>query len=78
MWFGETLISVDTRKPVDDRWLLNASLTFKNILAKGLDFQISGFNLLNQDHRDPDITGFIENDIPRPGAAFYSRISYSF
>jgi len=78
MWYGETLTDTDSRDPVNDLWLVNASLTFRNLLTKRMDFQISGFNILNQDHRDPDITGFITNDIPRAGTTFYGRISYSF
>ncbi|MCP4352382.1 MAG: TonB-dependent receptor [Desulfobacterales bacterium] len=77
VWAGDTLTD-DSGDPVDDRWLVNASLTFKNFPVRGTEFQISGFNLLDQDHRDPDISGFIENDIPRPRATFYGRISYSF
>lgn len=78
MWFGEFLVDMDARDPVDDRWLVNASFTFKNLMAEGLNFQISGFNLLDQDHNDPDIYGFVGKDIPRPGVTYSGRISYLF
>jgi len=77
-WSGETLVYRDQREPVDERWLLNASLAFRNIFCKGLDFQISGFNLLDVDHRDPDVNGNIANDLPRPGRTISGRITYRF
>ncbi|MCP4690657.1 MAG: TonB-dependent receptor, partial [Desulfobacterales bacterium] len=76
-WAGETLVDVDERAPVSDRFLLNATLTFKNFY-KGLEAQISGYNLLNQDHRDPEAEGSLVKDMPRPGASFMVRLSYVF
>jgi len=78
IWDGEKLVQKDARDPVDDRWLLNASVRFKDVFTKGMEFQISGFNLLNQNHRDPDISGFIQNDIPCAGRTFTGRFSYGF
>lgn len=78
IWDGESLVRKDSRDPVDERWLLNMSLRFKDIFTKGMEFQISGFNLLNEDHRDPDVSGFVPNDIPCPGTTFMGRLSYSF
>ncbi len=77
IWAGETLVGLDDRAPVSDRLLLNATLTFRKFY-KGLEAQISGWNLLDQDHRDPVADGSIENDQPRPGARFMVRISYLF
>ncbi len=76
-WNGETLAVVDGRDPVSDRLLLGAAVTLRNFY-KGLEARISGANLLNQDHRDPDMTGSVENDMPRPGASFMARLSYAF
>lgn len=78
MLVGDALVRKDQRDPVDARWLLNASLTFRDIFTKGLELQVSGFNLLDQDHRDPAPDNNIADDMPRPGATFWSRISYSF
>lgn len=72
------LVRGDKRKPVAERWLLNASLTLKRFLIKGMTLQFSGFNLLDDDHRDPDTTGFILDDIPRPGITYMGRIAYDF
>lgn len=77
IWNGEKLVREDNRDPVEDRWLLNASLRFKNLFTKGMELQISGYNLLDEDHRDP-YGIMVENDIPRPGRTFFGRISYSF
>ena len=78
MWLGETLVRKDQRDPVKERWLLSASLTFRDFFVKGTELQLSGFNLLDEDHRYPDQDGFILNDIPCPGRSFMGRISYSF
>ncbi len=75
---GEDLVRKDQREPVPERWLLNASLTFRDVFTKGLELQVSGFNLLDQDHRDPAPDNNIADDVPRPGVTFRSRISYSF
>ncbi len=44
----------------------------------GMDIQIGGYNLLNEDHGDLDPSGFMHNDFPHPGITFAGRISYSF
>jgi len=72
------LVRRDKRDPVAERWLLNASLTLKSFPIKGMMLQISGFNLLDDDHRDPDTMDFILNDITRPGITYMGRIAYSF
>jgi outer membrane receptor protein involved in Fe transport len=76
-WNGESLVSVDQRDPVKDRLLVNASLTFKNYW-KDWEFQVSGFNLLDADHKDPDATGGLYDDMPQQGRNFWGRVSYSF
>jgi iron complex outermembrane receptor protein len=78
IWDGEKLVLEDQRDPVDEYWLLNASLTFRDFLAKGLEFQISGFNLLDEDYRSPDLYLSIADDIPSPGRSIIGRISYAF
>lgn len=78
IWVGETLMRRDRRKPVEECWLLNTSLTFRDFFIKGTEIQISGFNLLDEDHRVPEMEGNIANDIPRPGRTFTGRVSYSF
>jgi iron complex outermembrane receptor protein len=76
-WSGENLVPVDARDPVKDRALVNATLTFRNFY-KGLELQLSGFNLFNADHRDPEPSGAVKNDLPLAGTSFIGRVSYSF
>lgn len=78
IWDGEKLVLKDMRDSLDAYWLFNSSLTFKDLFAKGLDFQVSGFNLLDEDYRAPDPTGLLPDDIPCPGRSFTGRISYTF
>jgi len=75
VWDGETLVRLDQRKPTKDRTLVNASLTFRNFY-KGLEAQISCFNIFDADHRDPD--DVLYDDMPEAGRWFTARISYSF
>lgn len=75
-WDRENLVRADRRDPVKDRALLNASLTFRNLI-KATEIQISGFNLFNVDHRDPASEN-VENDMPMEGAGFMGRLLYSF
>ncbi len=76
-WSGENLVPADTRDPVKDRTLANASLTFRNFY-RGLELQLSGFNLFNADHRDPEPSGAVKNDLPLAGTSFTGKVSYSF
>jgi outer membrane receptor for ferrienterochelin and colicin len=77
-WNDETLELLDQRDPVAARTLLNASLTFRGGVVKGLELQISGYNLLDADHRDPEPEGRIPNDYPRPGRSFMAKLTYNF
>jgi iron complex outermembrane receptor protein len=77
IWNGETLVLKDARDPVKAHTLLNATLTFKNFI-KGVEFQISGFNILDEDYRDPDAEGTLYYDMPQPGRTFMGKVSYSF
>ncbi len=74
-WDDETLVRSDQREPTKDRTLVNASLTFRNFY-KGLEAQISCFNMFDTDHRDPD--NALYYDMPEAGRWFTARISYSF
>jgi len=76
-WDGENLVRSDQREPVKDRTLANASVSFRNFW-KGLELQLSGFNLFNADHRDPEPTGAVKNDMPLAGTSFMGKVSYSF
>ncbi len=73
---GENLVQTDQRDPVKELYLFNASLTFRNFF-KGMEIQISGFNLFNADHRSPAPRS-LANDMPEAGRTFTGRISYSF
>ncbi|OQX17535.1 MAG: hypothetical protein BWK80_39535, partial [Desulfobacteraceae bacterium IS3] len=76
-WDGENLVSVDKRDALKDRTLVNAALTFRNFW-KGMEIQLSGYNLLDADHRDPDATAGLYDDMPEQGRSFTGRVSYSF
>jgi outer membrane receptor for ferrienterochelin and colicins len=71
---------LDGRDHLHGRTLLSASILIKNLLSnlKGMEVQITGFNLLNTDHRDPETSGAIYYDIPRAGRHFMARLSYQF
>ncbi len=77
IWNGENLLLKDARNPVKAHTLFNATMTFKNFI-KGAEFQISGFNILDEDYRDPDPDGAIYYDMPQPGRTFMGKVSYSF
>ncbi|MFH2107207.1 MAG: TonB-dependent receptor [Chrysiogenia bacterium] len=74
------LVLVDERNPVPARTLLSASFIFRNFSTRfpGLELQITGYNLLNADHIDPEPAGKVLNDIPRAKRHFMARISYYF
>ncbi len=74
-WNSETLTDSDPREPTKDRTLVNASLTFRNFY-KGMEAQISCFNIFDADHRDPD--NALYYDMPESGRWFMGRISYLF
>jgi iron complex outermembrane receptor protein len=79
VWQGTTLVKADPRQPTPGRLLVNGSLTFKDFLPNdSTEVQISGFNLLDQDYRDPDISGALEGDLPMPGRSFWLRWSHDF
>ncbi len=77
MWDGTDLIQIDQRDPVEVVTLFNASVTFKHYV-EGLELQLSGFNLFNEDHRDPEPDGVVKYDYPHTGTTFMARVSYSF
>ena len=74
-WEGENWVRADQREPTKAHTLLNASLTFRNFY-RGLEAQISCFNIFDADHRDPD--NMLYYDMPEPGRWFMGRVSYAF
>lgn len=76
-WSGDELVPVDGREPVKERFLTNISLTFANF-AKGLELRVSGYNVFDVDHRDPEPSGRITDDLPGAGRTVMGKISYSF
>ncbi|MBF0226584.1 MAG: TonB-dependent receptor [Desulfobacterales bacterium] len=73
------LEKIDKRNPIAERYLVNASLMFKDFdFAEGMSFQITAYNLLNEDDRAPDPEGDIANDVPRWGRNFLARLTYEF
>ncbi len=78
MWDGTSLVKSDQRDPIDSVFLLNASLSFNNLISSRFNVRISGFNLLDQDHRDPEETGQVKNDVPLPGTTGEVKIFYIF
>lgn len=77
VWNGGTLERKDKRDPLDDRTLVNASVTFRNF-HEGVEVQLSGFNIFDSDHRDPDPDGALFYDMPQPGRWFAGKVSYAF
>ncbi|MCP4344673.1 MAG: TonB-dependent receptor [Desulfobacterales bacterium] len=75
--FGKR-IPFDSREPVESRFLVNATLTFTDMILEGTRFQISCYNLLDEDYREPDFSRNLEKDVPTPGRSFMAKISYSF
>ncbi|MBN2381635.1 TonB-dependent receptor [bacterium] len=73
------LIQVDQRDDIDSLVLGTLSFTLGNFdFFKNFECQLSVYNIFDQDHRDPDASASLENDVPRPGRNFYARISYFF
>ncbi|MBF0224605.1 MAG: TonB-dependent receptor [Desulfobacterales bacterium] len=74
-----TLEKIDKRDAMDSIIVVNASIIFHNFLwANGLEFQLSGYNIFDEDDRGPEFDGVVANDIPKWGSNFIGKISYSF
>lgn len=74
-----TLEESDKREPAGSHTLLNFSLRFGNFdFAEGWEIQLSGYNIFNADHRDPEKNGNVENDYPRWDRHFLGKVSYMF
>ncbi|CAM2068804.1 TonB-dependent receptor [Sulfidibacter corallicola] len=67
--------AMDPREPTPERTLVNSAVSLRmgNWRAK-----LAGFNLLDEDHRDPDASASIANDLPREGTTFQITLSYDF
>ncbi|OQY27939.1 MAG: hypothetical protein B6244_08875 [Candidatus Cloacimonetes bacterium 4572_55] len=73
------LVVADQRDNMDARFLVNVSMSFQNFdFAPSLKLQFSGYNILDEDYRDPELTGDIEKDLPREGASFMTKLTYEF
>ena len=73
------LVDIDQRDVLESQILVNSTLTlghFKSL--PGLELQLSVYNILDEDHRDPDPSLSYGNDIPRSGRTFGGKISFSF
>jgi len=77
IWNGESLELFDSRPSVDPCLLMNFSITVQNII-KNTEIQLTAYNILDSDHRDPDPDGKIKNDMPREARNFQVRLSYVF
>ena len=74
-----TLVKSDKRELLDSHTLVNFSLRFGNFdFAKGWEFQLTGYNIFNADHIDPEKNGYVENDYPRWDRHFMGKVSYTF
>ncbi len=74
-----TLEETDKREELDSHTLVNLSLRFGNFdFAKGWEFQLTGYNIFNADHTDPEKNGNVENDYPRWDRHFMGKVSYMF
>lgn len=72
----ELLTQVDQRPDTPSRFLLNTAIRWE--ILPGLQLRLSGFNLLDDDHLDPDSSGAIRDDIPRAGSTYQADIRYRF
>lgn len=74
------LMWIDNREPMEGRVLITTSVLLRQLhpCCPGLSFQITGYNLLNVDHRDPGPVNRIDYDIPRAGRHFWARLAYTF
>jgi iron complex outermembrane receptor protein len=73
------LVPVDARDRLPARALVNLVTTLKNFdRLPGLELRLGIYNLFNTDYRDPDPTGALADDVPRPGINFLGDISYRF
>ncbi len=74
-----TLVKSDKRELLDSHTLVNFSLRFGNFdFAEGWEFQLTGYNIFNADHIDPEKNGYVENDYPRWDRHFMGKVSYMF
>jgi outer membrane receptor protein involved in Fe transport len=74
-----TLVKSDKRELLDSHTLVNFSLRFGNFdFAEGWEFQLTGYNIFNADHIDPEKNGYVENDYPRWDRHFMGKVSYTF
>jgi len=74
-----TLVKSDKRELLDSHTLVNFSLRFGNFdFAKGWEFQLTGYNIFDADHIDPEKNGYVENDYPRWDRHFMGKVSYTF
>ncbi len=77
-WLEDSVMTLDQRDSVDARTIVNAAFTIKDLMIEKMDIQLSGYNLLDEDHRDPDVTLNLLNDIPRAGRTFLAKVHYTF
>ncbi len=78
----DTLADFDSRSSMDQRFLLNTVITlrggFFSSSLEGLNIQFGGYNLLDSDTRDPDLSTKVANDLPKEGRNFLGKVSYKF
>lgn len=72
------IIDIDTRKNIEARVLLNASVRFHSFdFAKGLELQLSGYNLTDSKNYN-EANGILADDLRREGVNWLARVSYRF
>ena len=85
---NEILVKADQRDPLKASFMLNTTFMFKMDYPSyhfehldfldGLFLQLSCYNLLDEDRRDPDFSTEVAKDYPQAGRNFLVRISYQF
>lgn len=74
-----TVEKADGRDPMEGYTLVNLSLILGDFdFAKGLEFQLTGYNIFDADHRDPEQSASVAGDLPRFGRHFLGKITYAF
>lgn len=72
------IIAADSRSNINERVLLNSSIRFHSFdFARGLEMQISGYNLTNTDNYNAAYH-IHKDDLRREGINWMAKISYKF
>ncbi len=83
---GSALVKADQRSSIKAHTMVNVSFTFINIekrvgwmdWAKGIEIQLSGYNVFDDEYDEPDSEALLEKDYPVEAVTYMAKISYVF